>query len=123
MLSFRGELLHGGDPIVSGTRYILAIFLLLRTDTPEVVRTSHAKDSKKRKGDECSGGLASLFRDRTAAALNGVATDEIVETTIQNAVHVPQEGMFSFSFESDTDAPVDESSAESTFSFGFGFEA
>jgi hypothetical protein len=120
VLSFRGELLHGGDPIISGTRYILAIFLLLHTDKPEMVRTSDTRDNKKRKGDECSGGLASLFRDRTAAALNGGALIDTL-SEVQNEVQ-QQDGMFSF-FGDETKIPVDLSNADSTFSFGFGFEA
>eukprot|EP01034_Spumella_vulgaris_P021375 gene21376-27405_t len=113
VLSFCGELLHGGDPIVSGTRYILAIFLLLQTDTPKLVRTSGLRDSKKRKADECSGGLATLFRDRTAA-LNCGNASVTFDSVAQVEVHKPQ-GMFSFSFEegSDRDRGLPETASSS----------
>jgi hypothetical protein len=29
VLSFRGDLLHGGDPLLGGTRYIIAAFMLV----------------------------------------------------------------------------------------------
>ena len=34
MLSFRGDLVHGGEPISSGVRYIIAAFLFVELPSP-----------------------------------------------------------------------------------------
>jgi hypothetical protein len=34
LLAFPGNILHGGDPVVSGTRYIIAVFLMLADNVP-----------------------------------------------------------------------------------------
>ena len=55
MLSFAGgELLHGGDPLLHGIRYILAVFLFLEkgdNNDNEAVKSNHEKEKtgKERK--------------------------------------------------------------------------
>lgn len=36
VLSFRGDLLHGGDPLLGGTRYIIAAFMLIHEEEDAV---------------------------------------------------------------------------------------
>ena len=39
MLSFEGGLYHGGEPLISGTRYIIAAFLLLDRSCDSIPRS------------------------------------------------------------------------------------
>eukprot|EP01041_Mallomonas_annulata_P010869 gene10869-22693_t len=72
VLSFRGDLMHGGEPITSGVRYIIAAFLYIshhKDDDNEHNADGHDQYKRKRNINCTSGSsgssLHSIFRDRS----------------------------------------------------------
>jgi hypothetical protein len=56
MVSFAGSLYHGGDPILSGTRYIIAAFMIIiprgSVDDGVVMSDNEEQEQQKKKTSE-----------------------------------------------------------------------
>lgn len=52
VLSFSGSLVHGGEPIIFGTRYILAVFLVIQRedDVPHLIQKSPLSPAREGTG-------------------------------------------------------------------------
>lgn len=105
MLAFPGALLHGGDPVTSGTRYILAVFLLVSSHRPDQLSSSILPDEDF---------MASLSGSVSSASAPG-------ETFGSEVSSLHQE----LSTSAVTDATGSETSGafsnSESFSFGFDF--
>lgn len=72
VVSFLGDLKHGGDPITKGVRYIVAAFLYVENDDEAcgcgTAPGSAPKSSKRRQAEVDSGRLKRVRADRVAAS-------------------------------------------------------
>lgn len=65
VLSFRGDdIRHGGEPIQSGTRYILAVFLYYDDDHDTVCDAEKLKRKKSQRTESNQGATVTSFKKR-----------------------------------------------------------
>jgi hypothetical protein len=78
VLSFPGgDITHGGDPLLSGTRYIIAVFLLLEAGDGE--KDGEGKGKGKGEGEEEGEVLLSGDTERSGQGVQGAVTTSAVE--------------------------------------------
>jgi len=120
LIAFDGHTLHGGEPIVSGTRYIVAAFLFVgHPPQPEPLAPSRAGTLHqaflpascvgKRMRDEGGGGGSGSERSKASATC--VEGKHSAPPPPTGSLHTEEE---------DTASPVNAATAVRSFSFGFG---
>lgn len=101
VLSFPGgSILHGGEPIVRGTRYILAVFAYI-AGTPAAPRQPAAASSSKHPAasvEEADGGTAKRARVQAGAGFKDVCWKSQTQPADSESAAAEPSHMFSFSF-------------------------
>lgn len=103
VLSFPGgSILHGGEPIVRGTRYILAVFAYI-AGTPAALRqpaaTSSSNPSKHpASAEEADGGTAKRARVQAGAGFKDVCWKSQTQPADSDSAAAEPSHLFSFSF-------------------------
>ena len=92
MLSFRGNLLHGGDPLLAGTRYIIAAFMLLQQGEETHSSSSSSRSNEESREKQSVSELPSKASGHSTKLADNFAKDHRDEASIQT------EKGFSFSF-------------------------
>lgn len=115
VIAFDGRALHGGEPIVRGTRYIVAAFLYVEDDEPEepdaqaAVRRApaalesifaEANAAGRSKRARTSSASASFFTQQDVEASDGVAGQEVGDAGHSDCLEAGDDcaGGFTFNF-------------------------
>lgn len=110
VLSFRGDLLHGGDPITSGTRYIIAAFLLIAAKSPvQLLKERYVGE----------GGGSSLCEGENSEKTSLATIATIFRSHKEGADDLCMEAGSMEGEQADKEEGELQPAASSTFSFGF----
>jgi hypothetical protein len=107
-ITFPGGLRHGGDPITSGVRYIIAVFLFVSDEAEEAIKSS----KYSRYGSTSTSGMSNSGSSRNSDSSDNTGSREGSSSTLSTAFSGNR-------VSSDEARTMDNAQTSGAFSFNF----